>query len=129
MADQINVLCYDITTGKKKIQPITKTGTYVGDGEVDNTIEGIGVSPNSVSITERQPLSGQAIEVCETNNQIIDDIGEGMSIIHRTGGAPPHATLSDRIVSLDADGFTVSDGDTDDNPNKDGITYNYRATI
>ncbi len=129
MADQIQVVCFNEGTGKKVIQPIFKTGTYVGDGTDDNPITGLGFAPNYVEISEKQVLSGQPIEVFTTTSEIIDDIAEGMAIVHRTGAAPPHATISDRIKSLDADGFTVTAAGTDEHPNKDGVTYNYRATV
>ena len=128
MGKELLVVCFD-DTGKKIIQPITKSGTYIGDGTDANAIIDLGFAPNFVEISEQEGVSGQAIEIFVTTDQIVDDIGEGMAIVHRTGGAPPHATISNRIRSLDDDGFTVGDDGSDEHPNKDGITYNYRATI
>ena len=35
--------------------------------------------------------------------------------------------LDNRLISLDADGFTVDDDDSDSHPNKLGETYDYLA--
>ena len=131
MSDQIDVVCYDRTTGKKIIQPISKTGTYVGDGAdaPGLAITGLGFSPNYVQISEEETVSGEAIEIFETTDKIIDDIAGGMANIHRPASTPPHATIEKRIISLDIDGFTVSDDGANEHPNKAGVTYNYRATI
>ena len=129
MAGQVLVMCIDENTGKKVIQPITKTGTYVGDGTDSNSIDKLGFTPKFVEISEKEAVSGQSIDIFTTTNEIIDDVAEGMALIHRSGDTPPHSTISNRISSLDADGFTVDDDGSDQHPNKDGVTYNYRATI
>jgi hypothetical protein len=55
----------------------------------------------------------------ETTDTIIDD--------NASGGAnsPLNTFVTDAIIALGADGFTVDDGGSDGHPNANGIVYNY----
>ena len=62
-----------------------------------------------------------------TTDVVVDDGGaDGGTVLIGEGGAAPKF-FTDRILSLDADGFTVDDAGADDNPNENGTTYSYLA--
>ena len=102
----------------------TKTGTYTGDGNATQAITGVNFKPKYVRIW-KEVNDGDDIDIWETTPEINDDL---------TGGAAAQwdptnnawTLESDRIVSLDADGFTVGDGGGND-PNVDEQDYNYLA--
>ncbi len=102
-------------------------GTYVGDGSTSQAINNLGFAPDYVKIWVDHTVSGQSTEVFETTKELVDNIGEGMSITHREGSTPPHASLSNCIKSIDADGFTVGDQGNDSHPNKNTQIYHYLA--
>ena len=91
-----------------------KTGQYTGDGELALAITGIGFPPKYVWIVP-QPVAEVAIETFTT----IDTMTPTWCIYQN------NAARQNRIVSLDADGFTVGDKGTDMHPNKLGQEYVY----
>lgn len=102
-----------------KIGNNVKTGTYTGDGGVAHAITGVGFAPIYVKIWNQTEAYETLQGMCP------------ITYIHKDA-APYHAktTAGDAqngIRSLDADGFTVSDGGTDQSPNKDTYTYYYLA--
>lgn len=105
-----------------------KTGTYTGDGEASQGITGVGFQPKYVKIWRRHTAGGEATDAYESTDTIVDDHANGMAIVHRNGASPPHSSLTDAIISLDADGFTVDDQGIDAHPNKSAAVYNYMAT-
>lgn len=59
-----------------------------------------------------------------TTDQIVDDNASGGAIFDNNAS---HKFETNRIISLDADGFTVDDNGADQDPNANGVTYNYIA--
>jgi len=97
-----------------------KTGTYTGDGTIGKAITGVGFEPKYLHIWEH-PLSEEVSGHYEKLDQGWGDYaysGQNSSV---------NDTYADRIKSLDADGFTVSDGGSNVNPNRNGTVYDYLA--
>jgi len=102
-----------------------KTSTYTGDGTTSNAITGIGFQPKYLRIWRRQTADANA-RIIETTDTIVDDNANGMAFFFKYNGTVTDITAKDnRVKTLDADGFTVSDDGTDLSPNKDTIVYNY----
>ncbi len=99
-----------------------KTGTYTGDGTESQAITGIGFSPKYVKIF-RRPTSEILMELYEKLDQSWGDFAAE----HGVTATAEHKAFDNRINSLDADGFTVDDDASDQNPNADTFTYNYLA--
>ncbi len=100
------------------------TGTYTGDGSEGQAITGVGFQPKFLWLAERITAdgTGNATRHIFTWPEILADGAGGVG-----GGWEATSFRDNRIVSLDADGFTVDDNGSDSNPNKSGITYNYLA--
>lgn len=107
--------------------PRMKFGSYTGDDSESQAITGLGFRPRYLKINRRHTVSGQGTDTYETTEVIIDDHVDGMAITHREGATPPHASIANRIKSLDADGFTVDDDGSNEHPNKLSTEYNYMA--
>jgi len=101
-----------------------KTGTYTGDGETSQGITGIGFQPKYVEIAPRETSTGTAVRTYWTTDTIVDDIAAGAAVRQDENTS---AIEDDRIISLDADGFTVDDNSADIDPNKNTKVYNYVA--
>lgn len=110
-------------------EALIHTGTYTGDGTTSMAVTGIGFQPKYVKIWPEIGAPGNNVDMIETTDTIIDDNVNGMGIVHRGGGAAgvKHRTAANRIISLDADGFTVDDAGTNSIPNESGQVYNYIA--
>ncbi len=98
------------------------TGYYTGDGTTAKAITGVGFTPKYVHIVKRQTADGANTIAFFTTPEIIDDNVDKGSI---ELGPGVHRFVADAIVSLDADGFTVSDYESDLAPNATGTVYNY----
>ena len=97
----------------------TKTGTYVGDGSTSKAISGLGFAPSYVRIWRVRATQGST-----EADECLDELGSGWCIsIQDTR----FQFYEDKILSLDADGFTVSDDSSDNDPNTNGTTYAYLA--
>ncbi|GAH11767.1 unnamed protein product, partial [marine sediment metagenome] len=97
------------------------TGSYTGDGTAAKAITGVGFTPKYLRIEERETVGASDTVSYITTTAIIDDHEDGGCIrIHSS----THAFYDGYIVSLDADGFTVSIGVGAD-PNTNGKEYNY----
>ncbi len=114
------------------LSPILKSlrvfsGTYTGDGTTSMPVTGIGFKPKYLKIWTRETIDGTNITAFETTDVIIDDNAEGGA--YRIPGALDdiHSFETNRIISLDADGFTVDDAGKDFHPNTLGRVYNYLA--
>ena len=105
----------------------SKTGTYDGNGSTSQGITGIGFEPKFAKIWWRKTVAGVTYSY-ETTDTMIDDNASGMAFSDRNVPGSGHAMFTDRIISLDADGFTVDDAGSDEHPNKNGETYNYYCT-
>lgn len=100
------------------------TGTYTGDGTTSQAITGVGFQPKYLRIWPRVTSDGTALGILETTNTIMDDHGSGGAILY---GSASNTFEANKIISLDADGFTVDDDGVDASPNASGATYNYLA--
>lgn len=118
LATQQSIKAYADT----KVQMVT--GEYTGDGTATKAITGLGFQPKYLKIWESEAVSGTSIYVYETTAEIIADVAGGGSVRHFSN---THQVFTDRIVSLDSDGFTVGDADTSNHPNSNGQIYNYMA--
>ena len=107
-------------------QAYSAVGTYTGDGGTSHGITGLGFQPKYVFVSRQgiaatgnrilhQKFSSDGADNCYTHNGAthnnIDGIGAGQ----------------EGVVSIDADGFTVSDGGGDNDPNANGLIYVYFA--
>lgn len=99
-----------------------KTGSYQGDGTEDQAIEGVGFEPKVVWSAPDKGSEGQNADIHWTIAGYVDLTGHDSAIWSGEVG-----TRLGRFISLDADGFTVSDDASDADPNKDGETYYYLA--
>jgi len=102
-----------------------KTETYIGDGTTSNGVTGAGFQPEYLKIWREKTADLDPVQLFETTKEIMDDNPEGGCIVHLTTGE--HQFHTNKIISLDADGFTVDDDELEENPNKLGIRYNYLA--
>lgn len=104
------------------------TGTYTGDGATSQGITGLGFQPKFVLITERKTTDNSSLRFeadLFTTDVIVDDNAAGGAI---TNTSDLHARfMTDAIISLDADGFSVDDDGADNDPNTNAIVYNFLA--
>lgn len=100
------------------------TGTYTGDGSTSLAVTGVGFRPKFVRCWRRNTAGATAVRVIETTDTEVDDNASGMAVGH-TNAATVHTTLTDAIIAIGDDGFTVDDAGTDSDPNSSGVTYNY----
>lgn len=97
------------------------TGTYTGNGAASRAITGVGFQPKYVKVWQRPTNSEGNIPIGEK----MDGSWGVNAAIHSTSGA--HVARSNRIISLDSDGFTVGDNNVDGFPNTNGATYDWMA--
>ena len=98
-------------------------GTYTGDGTESHAITGLGGKPKYLQI-----WCHPSVQETSPKFEKIDHNWGVYSFYHapETGN---HWMLSAGIISLDDDGFTVSDAGTDSVPNKNGEVYDFKAII
>jgi len=102
-----------------------KTGTYTGDGSTSHAITGVGFTPKLVMIWEHKTSAAYT-----TSTTRIAGMYGDLSFRHffeDEGTDNPHGLSSNKIISLDADGFTVDDGGADNDPNTNNTVYDYIA--
>lgn len=97
-----------------------KTGTYTGDGTTSQAITGIGFQPKWVWVWRYLASEGWAAPHFKSDEESGD-----MSIT--ITAANEGYRRDNRLISLDADGFTVDDDGNDSNPNTLNSTYIYIA--
>ena len=102
------------------------TGTYTGDGATSQAITGVGFAVRYVITQNRQVNDAQATNIHWTSDTIVDDNASGMAMTENVTTGFPMSRIN-RIISLDADGFTVDDAGADEHPNKNAVVYNYIA--
>lgn len=97
------------------------TGTYTGDGTRDQDITGLGFQPDYVRIALYSEL-------------LIDDVeeqkwdGDPVGMSHYFHAVTWHKVgATTRLISIDADGFSVDDGGNDSDPNKLNRVYVFFA--
>ena len=97
-----------------------QTLTYTGNGSTSYHID-TNIHPLYVRIWARETVDLAEMVAYETTDTIVDDNASGGAIAETKDAFQFKAN---RIISLDADGFTVDDGGTDIHPNKNGQVYN-----
>ena len=113
----------DLETRKAQVA----TGEYVGDGTTSNAITGLGFEPIVVWIEQIATADNDPLVCCWTTDTIMDDIagGNGTVVFMNTNG--DQTAKDNKIISLDADGFTVSDDGANLFPNQNTIVNNWWA--
>ena len=101
---------------------LMQTGIYTGDGQLSNPITGIGFAPKFVLISRVNAADQTATEVDFCSDQCIPDRS---TEILATGASPWARTRANRIISMDADGFTVDDNNVNAHPNAVGVNYQF----
>lgn len=107
---------------------VVVTGSYTGDGGTSQGISGLGIAPVVVFIAQRVTGDAQVLAdgVLWTVDTMIDDNAAGMAV-NWDSGAGDTEMLTNKIIALGSDGFTVDDAMADINPNTNGIVYNFWA--
>jgi hypothetical protein len=101
-----------------------KTGGYTGDGSTSQAVTGVGFQPKFLFVWESQ-ADGGSPQWGFTSDSYMSNDPQGLMVSVSAAGA---ATSRDNIVlSLDSDGFTVSDDSADRFPNSIGVAYQYIA--
>ncbi|MFH2074243.1 MAG: hypothetical protein ABIJ57_02675 [Pseudomonadota bacterium] len=98
------------------------TGTYTGDGSTGQAITGVGFAPKYLKIW-KLGADGAGAVIFEKS----DTSGWGTLAVKHANIALVISNADNAIISLDADGFTVDDAGSDQNPNANGETYHFLA--
>jgi len=99
-------------------------GSYTGDGTTDLEITGLSFQPSAIWLAFRQTTGQGQTNIVYCTPQILDNQSQA-GIFHKGGGG--HATYTGLVVSFDSDGFSVTDGSIDGDPNTNGAIYDYLA--
>lgn len=107
------------------------TGTYTGDGATSQGITGLGFAPKYVEvwIQATSGVVGGSRQWVFTTDLMVDDDASGLaiSITNQLTSQDTGLYVTNAIISLDSDGFTVDDNGADSHPNKGSQVYNYLA--
>lgn len=109
----------------RKGGPQFATGSYTGDGTISQAITGVGFRPRVVIINTNGPADAGGCLCIKTDQHT----GQ-MCVCMIAGGAWGNTNMAltdNRIISLDADGFTVDDEAADAPPNKLNEEYVFWA--
>jgi hypothetical protein len=101
-----------------------KTGGYSGDGTTSNAITGVGFEPKFLFIWESQADGGNPQWGFTSDSYMAND---AQGLIVTVTNAGNSFSLDNRVLSLDSDGFTVSDDSADAFPNTNSTAYQYIA--
>lgn len=99
-------------------------GTYTGDGSTSQVISGLGFTPDYVHIWVQETSSGASRTTKDIEATLLI-LGDGTGGIG--GGWESTAFRVDRINAFASGSFTVDDGGSDLNPNKNTVTYYFKA--
>jgi hypothetical protein len=100
------------------------TGTYTGDGTTSHSITGLGFQPKYVRIWESKTSDNTQLNLGEVTPEINSDVTD--AIIQNNSSGESYIR-GGRFISMDDDGFTVSDEGGDQHPNANGQDYNFMA--
>ncbi len=109
--------------GPSSVVDGAKAGKYTGDGSVSQAIT-LGFRPRYLRIWREELVDGDGTVVFETTTDIVADNAAGGAIFIDNNDLDFE---TNRIISLDAAGFTVDDDGADDDPNATGVVYNFWA--
>ena len=119
--DRANVTA--TTTNFIRMGSASFDGTYTGDGTTSHVIAGgWQFDTRHVTLWKRETVNNVVTQAYETTPQIIDD--------NASGGAIFQALIRfevNKVIGLGFGTFTVDDAALDQNPNTDGVVYNYRV--
>ncbi|WP_422024630.1 hypothetical protein [Pyruvatibacter mobilis] len=101
-----------------------KTGGYAGDGTTSNAITGVGFQPKVLVIWESQADGGNPQFGWTSDTYMANDPQGLMVVVSNAGNT---FSEDNRVLSLDSNGFTVSDEGADKYPNTNGTSYQYIA--
>lgn len=100
-----------------------KTGLMTGDGSTDQGITGIGFQPKFGLIFPIVTSEGN-IEIFLFFEKFTT--GYALRMWSESGGSTSNFRMLDnRVITIDSDGFSVSDDGSDQNPNKANQSYGY----
>jgi len=102
-----------------------KSGIYTGDGSTGQGITGVGFQPSVVMIWVHEAGAAYSPMFIRMDQMTANLCFYAPSA--DMGTDQPHGISQDKLISLDADGFTVDDAGADSDPNKNGIVYDYIA--
>ena len=120
-AANLNTYLRDNLADLQSNKAVLYIGTYTGDGTTSQPITGVGFTPKWMTINADVADAVATVQY-ETTTNLVDNDAQGLCVYH-AGGA---LTMQDnRILSLDSDGFTVTDDSADANPNKNGASYEF----
>lgn len=94
-----------------------KSGTYTGDGTVDQDITGVGFDPKFVWIW-KDSITVNTLQLGEWT---------ATKAYRHENAAGDHLWVSNQLISLDTDGFSVDDAGADAFPNANNTEYYYIA--
>lgn len=105
------------------------TGTYTGDGATSQAITGLGFAPLLVYISRRFTTASNYDdrEIGFTSDVIVDDNASGTSVVIEGNTAGRTQSAENSIIALGADGFSVDDNGSDQDPNQNTTVYNFWA--
>lgn len=122
-ASQIHTIVYDGTRFQLESFVRLKTGSYTGDGSTSQAITGVGFRPKVLIIL--LPISDGSSSIFGiTTTSLMARDPQGLGLFMSTGAV---TNLDNRFISLDSDGFTVSDDGGDVFPNTNAQIYDYIA--
>jgi hypothetical protein len=101
-----------------------KTGGYSGDGTTSNAITGVGFEPKFLFIWESQADGGNPQWGFTSDSYMAND-AQGLMVVFSNAGNS--FSQDNRVLSLDSDGFTLSDDGANSFPNTSGTAYQYIA--
>lgn len=120
---QIHTIVYDGTRFQLESFVRLKTGFYTGDGSTSQAITGVGFRPKVLIIVLPNSDGSASIFGITTTSFMARD-AQGLGLFMSTGAV---TNLDNRFISLDSDGFTVSDDGADVFPNTNAQIYDYIA--
>jgi len=100
------------------------TGTYTGDGTTSKAITGVGFQPKFL-IIYKDATDGNLATVISTTDTLVDNDAQGLAHVITPNASSTNTMEDNKILSLDSDGFTVSDNSADEDPNANGVSYEY----
>lgn len=104
--------------------PKLKTGSYTGDGSTSQGITGVGFTPKVLLIIYASGDGNDTAVVMTSTEHMARDAQGLVALFTAAGGVKD---FDNRVLSLDSDGFTVSDDGTDSHPNQNTAAYDYIA--
>jgi len=97
------------------------SGQYTGDGQVSMNVTGLGFQPRLVLVWRDGLATGAAVDFYMTTDQ------DGNRCIVHLQGNTNFKIRREWLMGVITDGFVVGDNNANQNPNANGVTYQYVA--